>query len=81
MHTEKNKIKKFLKLKYWREYLSKDQGDMAILLGCGRSNYCEKENGNISFSLKEAIIIQQAFNKELKKMGRAELTMDDIFLH
>lgn len=75
-----HKNKKFLKLRYWREYLGLDQQDMAILLGCQRSNYCEKENGNIRFYLLECVTIQDAFNKRLKKMDQKELTLDEIFL-
>ena len=75
-----HKNKKYLKLKYWREYLELSQEDMAVLLGCKRSNYSEKEKGNTSFYLQEAILIHETFNKKLKKMGQATLTMDEIFL-
>lgn len=71
---------KLHKLKYWRSVLNLKQEDVAVLLGCKKSNYCEKENGNTEIGLKEMKTIQDAFNKMLLKLGKAELTLDDIFL-
>ena len=72
--------KKLHKLKYWRGVLNLTQTDVATLLGCKKANYCEKENGNITLGITEAIAIQKAFNKMLEKQGKPALTIDDIFL-
>lgn len=72
--------RKLHKLKYWRGVLELRQEDVATLIGCKKPNYCEKENGNTEIGLSEMITIQKAFNKKLEKLGKAALTLDDIFL-
>jgi len=71
---------RYHKLKYWRSVLNLKQEDVALLLGCKKSNYCEKENGNTELGMQEAIVIQKAFNKMLAKVGKPEITLDEIFL-
>lgn len=71
---------RYLKLKYWRQKLGLKQSDLAILLGFNPSNYSQKENGRGKFYLQEAMQIQSAFNKMLKKKDMPLLTLDDIFL-
>ncbi len=70
---------KLHKLRYWREVLGLKQGDVAILLGCKSSNYCQKENGKTEISLSEMKTILAAFNKTLDKLGRPKLTMDELY--
>jgi DNA-binding XRE family transcriptional regulator len=72
--------KKLHKLRYWREVLGLKQEDMAVLLGCNPSNYCQKELGKVEIKRTEMISIQTAFNKMRKNQGTDPLTMDEIFL-
>ncbi|SEV81494.1 helix-turn-helix transcriptional regulator [[Clostridium] fimetarium] len=73
------KNEKFLKLKYWREYLNLSQEDMGVLLGYSNVNYCGKEKGRTRFSLDECFTIRNALNKMLKKEGIPAMTIDEIF--
>lgn len=72
--------KKLHKLKYWREVIGRTQDDFALLIGCKRSNYSQKENGKVEIFLSEMTTIQSVINKELGKMGRPRLSLDEIFL-
>jgi DNA-binding XRE family transcriptional regulator len=71
--------KKLHNLKYWREKLGLKQDDLAVLLGCKRSNYCQKERGNSEIRLSEMLKIQKAFNQILEKRAEPLLTLDKIF--
>ena len=71
---------KLHKLKYWRGIVGATQDDFAALIGCKRSNYCSKENGNTEIFLSEQKRIKAEINKRLARMGREEVTMDEIFL-
>ena len=71
--------KKLHKLKYWRGVVGANQDDFAVLIGCKRSNYCSKENGNTEIFLSEQKKIKEELNKQLEKRGMPMLTLDDIF--
>lgn len=76
----KRNDKKLHKLRYWRSVIGASQEDFAVLIGCKRSNYCSKENGNTEIFLSEEKKIKEELNKRLIKMGLPTLSLDDIFL-
>lgn len=76
----KNNDKRLHKLRYWREIVGLKQDDIAVILGCKGANYCQKETGRSDIGLKQMKLIQTAINSKLKKMGREELTLDDLFM-
>lgn len=73
--------RKLHNLRYWRTYLGLTQENVAILIGCKKSNYSQKENGNIEIMRNEMLLIQKEFNKKLNRLGGEPLTLDDIFLN
>lgn len=70
--------KKLHKLRYWREVAGLKQDDLALLLGCKGSNYCQKENGKSEIRVSELLKIQQAINQRLAKMGKPAVTLDEL---
>ncbi len=70
--------KKLHKLKYWRELVGLKQDDLALLIGCKRSNYSQKENRKVEIGLTELLKIQKAINTRLVKMGKPEITLDEM---
>jgi DNA-binding XRE family transcriptional regulator len=71
--------KRLHKLKYWREKVGLKQEDLAVLLGCKRSNYCQKETGKAEIRLSEMLKIQKAINRILVKMDMPEISLDEMF--
>lgn len=72
--------KVFRQLKSYRILCGLKQKDLANLIGCGTGNYCAKESGKVPFSLCECLTIKKEINKHLDKMGKEQVTIDDIFL-
>lgn len=70
--------KKLHKLKYWREKVGLKQDDLALLIGCKGSNYCQKERGNSEIRLSELLKIQKAINQRLEKMGEQPVSIDEL---
>ena len=70
--------KKLHKLRYWREVVGLRQEDIAVLLGCKKSNYCQKERGSSAIRLSELLKIQKAINQRLEKMGEPSITIDEL---
>lgn len=71
---------KFHKLEYYRGKYGISQKQMASIIGIGASCYCHKVNKKSTFSLPQMICILEVLNKEAKKAGDDQLTLDDIFL-
>jgi len=78
---KEQKDTRLLKLRYWRERVGLKQDDLALLLGCKRANYSQKENGRTNITLTEMLKIQNAINKRLVKMGLTQVTLDDLFIN
>lgn len=74
------KTKKYLELYALRERCELRQSDLAQVIGCSDSNYGSKERGDIPFTLEEGFIIKDAINKKLAKIGKPQVTLEDIFL-
>lgn len=72
--------KKIHKLKYWRQVARLTQEDFSVLLGCNRSNYCQKENGAVEITRSEMLKIQTKLNERLVRVGKGPVTLDEIFL-
>ena len=72
--------RKLHKLRYWREVVGLKQDDLAVLIGCKKANYCQKELGKTEIRRTEMLKIQSAINRRLAKNGHQTLTLDDIFL-
>jgi DNA-binding XRE family transcriptional regulator len=75
----KTKDKRYLKLKYWRQKLYLSQDDMGVMLGCKKACYSKKENGIVNFTLNEAFVIIEKFNKKIVNMGYEPLRIEDLF--
>jgi len=71
--------KKLHKLRYWRERVGLKQDDLAVLLGCKRANYCQKETGKSEIRLSEMLKIQKAVNQKLEKMDMPSVTLDELY--
>jgi transcriptional regulator with XRE-family HTH domain len=70
--------KRLYKLKYWREFVGLKQEDMAVLLGCKTSNYCQKERGNTEIRLSEILKIHKVINQRLANLGEPQITLDEL---
>lgn len=57
---------------------NESQQELANLIGCQRSTYCLKENGNIPFSLEECKLISKKYNISLDVIADAELAKEKI---
>lgn len=74
------KVKKFLKLEYYRKKYGLTQADMAQLMGITQSNYSHKENKFVPITFDEMCSILKILSKKAIKAGDTELTLDEIFL-
>lgn len=72
-------MKKYLKLKYYRAKLGISREAFAKLLGCGVSNYTQKENGKVRFLIDDVFVIIQAINEREEKLGLEKSTFEEIF--
>ena len=69
----------FATLRYMRERFGISQEAYAKLIGCGPSNYANKERGRVPWSLSECKRIQIDVNERLSKIGEASITIDKLF--
>lgn len=55
-------------IKKFRESQNLKQEDLAKIINVSAVNYSKKENGNVKFSLNEARVIAQHFNKSIEEL-------------
>jgi len=80
MQKKSKKIKKFLRLEYYRKKYGLKQEDMAMLLGVCKSSYSHKETARTPFSHDELLTIHGEINKRATKAGDQYISLDEIFL-
>lgn len=55
-------------IRKFRESLGMKQEDFAEIIHVSKVNYSKKENGKVKFSLDEAFLISNHFNKPIEKI-------------
>lgn len=61
-------------IKKFRESLGLRQEDFAEIVHVSKVNYSKKENGKVKFSLDEAFLISNHFNKPIESIFRGKET-------
>lgn len=65
-------------IKKFRESIGQTQEDFAAIIHVSKVNYSKKENGKVKFSLKEAFLISNHFNKPIEAIfGNGEISENE----
>lgn len=65
-------------IKQFRESVGQTQEEFASIIHVSKVNYSKKENGKVKFSLNEAFLIANHFNKPIESIfGNSEVSKSE----
>ncbi len=65
-------------IKQFRESIGQTQEEFAAIIHVSKVNYSKKENGKVKFSLNEAFLISNHFNKPIEAIfGNSEVSENE----
>ncbi len=65
-------------IKQFRESIGQTQEEFASIIHVSKVNYSKKENGKVKFSLNEAFLISNHFNKTIEAIfGNSEVSENE----
>ena len=65
-------------IKQFRESIGETQEEFAAIIHVSKVNYSKKENGKVKFSLNEAFLISNHFNKPIEAIfGNSEVSENE----